>query len=56
MLDALLGLIEEQLEREPGDPDSDLRLVGEQVQRIVALHVRLAESALDAAARDRVRE
>lgn len=47
MLDALLGLVERQLEREPVDPLPDLRRLGEQVQRIVSVHVRLAAAGLD---------
>jgi DNA-binding MarR family transcriptional regulator len=47
MLDALLGLVERQLDRDPTEPLPDLGNLGEQVQRIVAVHVRLAAAALD---------
>lgn len=44
MFDALLGLVERQLDQRPGNPIPDLRLLGEQLQRLLALHVRLAET------------
>ncbi|HEV2747821.1 MAG TPA: hypothetical protein VGW34_11055 [Allosphingosinicella sp.] len=43
LLDALLGLVDERLEREPAA--GDLPGVGKQVQRLVAILVRLAEAA-----------
>ena len=43
MLDALLGLVEQRLEREPSDPAADLPLVGAQLQRLTALLVRLTQ-------------
>lgn len=43
MLDALLGLVEQQLERETADPAADLPLVGAELQRLTALLVRLSE-------------
>ena len=46
LLDALLGLVERQLQLDSGDPASDFRLVSEQVQRLVAVHVRLADTAI----------
>lgn len=47
MLDALLGLVERQLDRDPAEPLPDLGNLGEQVQRIVSVHIRLAAAALD---------
>jgi DNA-binding MarR family transcriptional regulator len=47
MLDALLGLVERQLDRDPAEPLPDLGNLGEQVQRIVSVHVRLAAASLD---------
>ncbi|HEV7659177.1 MAG TPA: MarR family transcriptional regulator [Allosphingosinicella sp.] len=46
MLDALLGLVEQELDLDTSRPAPDLRRLGEQVQRLVAVHISLAEAAL----------
>lgn len=48
MLDALLGLVERELDLDTTRPVPDLRRLGEQVQRIVAVHVRLAAASRQA--------
>lgn len=47
MLDALLGLVEQELDLDTARPVPDLRRLGEQVQRIVTVHIGLAEAALE---------
>jgi DNA-binding MarR family transcriptional regulator len=43
MLDALLGLVEQRLEREKADAAADLPLIGAQLQRLTGMLVRLTE-------------
>jgi DNA-binding MarR family transcriptional regulator len=45
MLDALLGLVERELDLDTARPAPDLRRLGEQVQRIVTVHLGLAAAA-----------
>jgi DNA-binding MarR family transcriptional regulator len=45
MLDALLSLIEQQLQPDPDDPTADLRRIGDQIHRLIAVQRRLAETA-----------
>lgn len=43
MLDALLGLVEQRLDRDFADPAADLPLIGAQLQRLTGLLVRFTE-------------
>jgi hypothetical protein len=56
ILDTLLGLFEQRLQSGPDASGADLLLVGKQLHRLNGLYIRMVESALDAAGRDRVRD
>ncbi|MEA3031689.1 MAG: hypothetical protein QOG13_3014 [Sphingomonadales bacterium] len=46
MLDALLGLVEQRLQADPGASAADLLPVGRQLHRLNGLYIRLVESAM----------
>ena len=56
VLDALLGLVERELRSGAGASTDDLLRVGKQLDRLNGLYIRLVETALEAATRDRVRD
>ncbi|HMG48848.1 MAG TPA: hypothetical protein VK614_15480 [Allosphingosinicella sp.] len=56
ILDTLLGLFERRLQWKADASRADLLLIGKQLHRLNGLYIRLVESELEAATRDRVRE
>lgn len=56
ILEASIGLFEQQFQPGPAASRDDLLVLGRQLHRLNGLYIRLAEAALDAAWRDRVSE
>jgi hypothetical protein len=56
ILEHLLGLFEQRLRAGPDTEAADLLLAGKQLHRLNGLYIRMVESALEAAGRDRVRD
>jgi hypothetical protein len=56
ILEAAIGLFEDRFDAGPAASRADLLVLGRQLHRLNGLYVHLAEAALEAAWRDRVRD
>lgn len=56
ILEAAIGLFEDQLDPGPDQQRADLLVVGQQLHRLNRIYIGLVETALEAAGRDRVSE
>jgi hypothetical protein len=54
IVEAAIGLFEDQLDLGPDQRRADLLVLGQQLHRLNRLYIGLAEAALEAAGRDRV--
>ncbi len=54
ILEATIGLFEDQLDAGPDRRRADLLVLGQQLHRLNRIYIRLVETALEAAGRDRV--